>query len=114
MYRDRQLIQKITLGSLSLATAPTMNLSVRRQRPPMTLSFGSGVGSDPKQKSLMFATEDKFQLNDCQDIDPNAPLERQEYVWIRLLSPLHAPNLSLLQMVPWGDQQSGGRGHFTT
>merc|ERR1712080_49853 len=62
-------------GSLPLATAPTMNLSVRRQRPQMTLSFGI----DPKQKTLMFATEDPYHLNDCQDIDPNLPLERQEW-----------------------------------
>ena len=42
----------------------------------MTLSFGV----DPKQKTLMFTTESPFHLNDCQDIDANLPLEKQEYV----------------------------------
>ena len=56
----------------------------------MTLSFGI----DPKQKTLMFATEDPYHLNDCQDIDPNLPLERQEYVGISPSSLVHAPNLS--------------------
>ena len=42
----------------------------------MTLSFGV----DPKQKTLMFTNESPFHLNDCQDIDANLPLEKQEYV----------------------------------
>lgn len=41
----------------------------------MTLSFGI----DPKEKTLMFTTETAFLLNDCQEIDPNLPLERQEW-----------------------------------
>ena len=49
---------------------------MRRKRPQMTLSFGV----DTNQKTLMFATESPFPLNDCQDIDPNLPLDRQEYV----------------------------------
>ena len=49
---------------------------MRRRRPQMTLSFGV----DTTQKTLMFATESPFLLNDCQDIDPNLPLDRQEYV----------------------------------
>ena len=50
------------------------NLSMRRRRTQMTLAFGV----DPKQKTLMFTTEDPFHLNDCQDIDANLPLEKQE------------------------------------
>ena len=49
-------------------------LSIRRRRPQMTLSFGV----DPKEKTLMFATNSPFLLNDCQDIDPALPLEKQE------------------------------------
>jgi hypothetical protein len=44
----------------------------------MVLSFGAGVGVDPKQKTLMFSTNSPFHLNDCQEIDPTLPLERQE------------------------------------
>merc|ERR1712018_390820 len=51
------------------------NLSMRRRKPQMTLSFGV----DTSQKTLMFATESPFPLNDCQDIDPNLPLDRQEW-----------------------------------
>jgi len=51
------------------------NLSMRRRRTQMTLAFGV----DPKQKTLMFTTEDPFHLNDCQDIDANLPLEKQEW-----------------------------------
>ena len=49
---------------------------MRRRRPQMTLSFGV----DTTQKTLMFATDSPFLLNDCQDIDPSLPLDRQEYV----------------------------------
>ena len=58
------------------APSNVSNLSMRRRRPQMTLSFGV----DTTQKTLMFATESPFLLNDCQDIDPNLPLDRQEYV----------------------------------
>merc|ERR1712083_739257 len=51
------------------------SLLMRRRRTPMTLDFGV----DPKQKTLMFTTEDPFHLNDCQDIDANLPLEKQEW-----------------------------------
>lgn len=54
------------------------DLSLRRNRPKMVLSFGAGVGVDPKQKTLMFSTNSPFHLNDCQEIDPTLPLERQE------------------------------------
>ena len=40
----------------------------------MTLDFGV----DPKQQSLMFATETPFLLNDVQDIDATLPVEKQE------------------------------------
>lgn len=47
----------------------------RRRRANMTLSFGI----DPTQKTLMFATNSPFWLNDCQAIDPCLPLERQDW-----------------------------------
>ena len=50
-------------------------VSDRRQRPKMTLSFGV----DPSRKSLMFTTNSPFGLNDCVEVDPNLPLDRQEY-----------------------------------
>ena len=53
---------------------------MRRRRTQMTLSFGEDIGVDPKQKTLMFTTESPFHLNDCQEIDANLPLEKQEYV----------------------------------
>ncbi len=41
----------------------------------MTLSFGV----DPAHKSLMFSSANSpFSLNDCQEVDPNLPLDRQE------------------------------------
>ena len=47
----------------------------RQQRPQMTLSFGV----DPSlNKTLMFATNSPFALNDCEEVDPSMPLDRQE------------------------------------
>ena len=46
----------------------------RRNRPQMTLMFGV----NPTEKTLMFATNSPFGLNDCVEINPNQPLERQE------------------------------------
>jgi hypothetical protein len=40
----------------------------------MTLSFGVETST----KSLMFATNSPFELNDCEEVDPNLPLDRQE------------------------------------
>ena len=51
-------------------------VSDRRHRPKMTLSFGV----DPSRKSLMFTTNSPFGLNDCAEVDPSLPLDRQEYV----------------------------------
>ena len=65
-------------------------LSIRRRRPQMTLSFGV----DPKEKTLMFATNSPFLLNDCQDIDPALPLEKQEWV-----TPLIFRTLILLEEI---------------
>lgn len=47
----------------------------RKARPKMTLSFGI----DPSLKTLMFATNSPFGLNECEDVDPNLPLDRQEW-----------------------------------
>lgn len=38
----------------------------------MTLSF------DPSFKTLMFATNSPFSLNDCEEVDLNVPLSSQE------------------------------------
>ena len=68
--------------------ANNLNLVQRRQRPKMTLSFAglssptsSGPGA-PGQiaRTLMFATNSPFALNDCVEVDPNLPLDHQEYV----------------------------------
>ena len=48
----------------------------RRMRPKMTLSFG--LDPSGPQKSLMFATNSPFDLNDCTEIQPHVPLDRQE------------------------------------
>jgi len=53
----------------------TGSVSDRRQRPKMTLSFGV----DPSRKSLMFTTNSPFGLNDCVEVDPNLPLDRQDW-----------------------------------
>ncbi len=46
----------------------------KKERPKMTLSFGV----DPSLKTLMFATNSPFSLNDCEEVNPNLPLDRQE------------------------------------
>jgi len=46
-----------------------------RRRPRMTLSFGV----DCSKKTLMFSNDQSpFNLADCEEIDPNLPLDRQE------------------------------------
>ena len=56
----------------------------RRQRPKMTLSFAglespvSNGSSSQIQRTLMFATNSPFPLNDCVEVNPNLSLERQE------------------------------------
>ena len=56
----------------------------RRQRPKMTLSF-SGLDSPMSSgsstqigRTLMFATNSPFALNDCVEINPHLSLEKQE------------------------------------
>ena len=51
----------------------------------MTLSFvgldspGDSTGSSTQiARTLMFATNSPFPLNDCVEVDPNLSLERQE------------------------------------
>ena len=57
---------------------------LRRQRPKMTLSFAgldspmSTGSSNQIGRTLMFATNSPFALNDCVEVDPNVSLERQE------------------------------------
>jgi hypothetical protein len=46
----------------------------RRNRPQMTLMFGVNTS----EKTLMFATNSPFGLNDCVEINPGLSLERQE------------------------------------
>ena len=60
-------------------------LRQRRQRPKMTLSFAGldnprqgSSASNQTARTLMFATNSPFALNDCVEIDPNLSLERQE------------------------------------
>ena len=60
-------------------------LQQRRQRPKMTLSFAGldspqsgSSASNQTGRTLMFVTNSPFALNDCVEIDPNLPLERQE------------------------------------
>ena len=65
-------------------TPPSFKQGARRQRPKMTLSFAGldspvSIGSSTQvARTLMFATNSPFPLNDCVEIDPNLSLERQE------------------------------------
>ena len=65
-------------------TNPNLKQGTRRQRPKMTLSFAGldspvSIGSSNQvARTLMFATNSPFPLNDCIEIDPNLSLERQE------------------------------------
>uniref|UniRef100_A0A0K2UWR2 SH2 domain-containing protein n=1 Tax=Lepeophtheirus salmonis TaxID=72036 RepID=A0A0K2UWR2_LEPSM len=49
--------------------------SSTRPRPKMTLSFGV----DPSKKTLMFSTNSPFDLIDCDEVNPNIPLNRQDW-----------------------------------
>jgi len=76
-YLTEDEMESTTAQPVGIRQAPSnvSNLSMRRRRPQMTLSFGV----DTTQKTLMFATDSPFLLNDCQDIDPSLPLDRQEW-----------------------------------
>jgi hypothetical protein len=68
----------------NIETQPNFKLGGRRQRPKMTLSFaGFDSPSDSSSstqisRTLMFATNSPFPLNDCIEVDPNLSIERQE------------------------------------
>ena len=66
--------EKRTVHVSLFFTRQSSILTAKRQRPKMTLSFGV----DPTLKTLMFATNSPFSLNDCEEVDPNLPLDRQE------------------------------------
>ena len=56
------------------ASFPLTGNHAKKERPKMTLTFGV----DPSVKTLMFATNSPFSLNDCEEVDPNVPMDRQE------------------------------------
>ena len=68
----------------NIETQPSLKQGQRRQRPKMTLSFAGfdspvSTGSSTQiARTLMFATNSPFPLNDCVEVDPNLSLERQE------------------------------------